>query len=50
MNIKENNDKQSKIVQKYLIEQEISKVGKKKYIFMNKVDKNLDKYTEMIKK
>ena len=50
MNIRENNEKQSKIVQKFLLETEINKVGNKKYIFMEKVDKNLDKYTEMIKK
>ena len=42
----------SKIVQKFILETEVSKVGNKKFIFMGNIhqDKNLELYTEMIKK
>ena len=39
----------SKIVQKFILETEISKATNKKFIFMGGNETNLDRYTEMVK-
>ena len=53
MNIRENNNMlKSQIVQKFILEAEVNKVGNKKFMLMGngQLDKDLDQYTEMIKK
>ena len=52
MNIRENNTHKSKIVQKFILETDVSKAGIKKFMFTGngQINKDLDQYTVMIKK